>query len=179
MGDQMWRRNKNAGVRERYHPSLQDEDTDPEDGLSSVCMWTRTAGPSKPETAVQREPPPVSNCVALTDSLIWVTGGYVSMSRSVPSGWLKTGRREYESRTVEVEVKFQPTADQDGMFEVWVVDEETEESTAVDNVQPSETDARELAKDVMTSFTEAYDDAGEGDEAVDRAIELAVEANGS
>ncbi|WP_299330618.1 hypothetical protein [Haloplanus sp.] len=99
------------------------------------------------------------------------------MSRSVPSGWLKTGRREYESRTVEVEVKFQPTADQDGMFEVWVVDEEAEESTAVDNVQPSEADARELAKDVMSSFTEAYDDVGEGDEAVDRAIELAVEAN--
>lgn len=97
------------------------------------------------------------------------------MSRAVPSGWLKTGRREYENRTVEVEVKFQPTPDQDGIFEVWIVDEDAEESTAIDNVQPSEADGRELAKDVMESFTDAYD---EGDaDAVARAIEHAVEAN--
>jgi hypothetical protein len=95
------------------------------------------------------------------------------MSRAVPSGWLKTGRREYENRTVEVEVKFQPTLEQDGNFEVWIVNEEAEESTAVDNVQPSETDVRELAKDVMEAFTEAYED---GDD-VDGAIERAVEAN--
>jgi len=97
------------------------------------------------------------------------------MSRAVPSGWLKTGRREYENRTVEVEVKFQPTPDQDGTFEVWIVDEDAEESTAVDNVQSSEADSRDLAKDVMESFTEAYDES-EAD-AVARAIEHAVEAN--
>lgn len=100
------------------------------------------------------------------------------MSRAVPSGWLKVGRREYENRTVEVEVKFQPTPDQDGLFEVWVVDEEREASTAVDNVQPSEADVRELAKDVMESFTEAYDALDGEDEAVAGAIERAVEANG-
>ncbi|WP_338740340.1 hypothetical protein [Haloplanus salilacus] len=97
------------------------------------------------------------------------------MSRAVPSGWLKTGRREYENRTVDVEVKFQPTPDRDGTFEVWIVDEEREASTAVDNVQPSEESVRELAKDVMESFTEAYDESG--DEAVARAIDRAVEAN--
>jgi hypothetical protein len=98
------------------------------------------------------------------------------MSRAVPPGWLKTGRREYENRTVEVEVKFQPTPDQDGTFEVWIVDEEADESTAVDNVQPSEADGRALAKDVMESFTEAYDD---DPDAVERAIRRAVEANGA
>ncbi|MFD1632765.1 hypothetical protein ACOZ4L_08235 [Haloplanus ruber] len=102
------------------------------------------------------------------------------MSRAVPDGWLKTGRREYENRTVEVEVKFQPTPDQDGNFEVWIVDEERDDSAAVDNVQPSEADGRELAKDVMDSFTAGYeaavDDADE-DEAIKRGIEHALSEN--
>jgi len=103
------------------------------------------------------------------------------MSRAVPDGWIKTGRREYENRTVEVEVKFQPTPEQDGNFEVWVVDEEAEESTAVDNVQPSETDGRELAKAVMTSFTDGYeaaiDDGAAEDDAVTQGIEYALTEN--
>jgi len=102
------------------------------------------------------------------------------MSRAVPEGWLKTGRREYEHRTVEVEVKFQPTPDQDGNFEVWIVDEDGDESAAVDNVQPSETDGRELAKDVMDSFTAGYeaavDDVDE-DEAIAQGIEHALSEN--
>lgn len=103
------------------------------------------------------------------------------MSRAVPDGWIKTGRREYENRTVEVEVKFQPTPEQDGNFEVWVVDEEAEESTAVDNVQPSETDGRELAKAVMASFTDGYeaaiDDGADEDDAVTQGIEYALTEN--
>ena len=103
------------------------------------------------------------------------------MSRAVPDGWLKTGRREYENRTVEVEVKFQPTPEQDGNFEVWVVDEEAEESTRVENVQPSEADVRELAKDVMEAFTAAFQAAADGgadeDEAVATAIEEAAAGN--
>ncbi|WP_248895371.1 hypothetical protein [Haloplanus halobius] len=101
------------------------------------------------------------------------------MSRAVPDGWLKTGRREYENRTVEVEVKFQPTPEQDGRFEVWVVNEEAEESTAIENAKPSETAVRELAKDVMVAFTDAYESAvddGMGDEAaIAQAIEEASE----
>jgi len=95
----------------------------------------------------------------------------------VPDGWLKVGRREYEHRTVEVEAKFQPTPERDGNFEVWLVDEEAEESTRVENVQPNETDARELAKDVMETFGAAFDDAvadGDGDEAIATAIERAA-----
>ncbi|WP_251329071.1 hypothetical protein [Haloplanus pelagicus] len=103
------------------------------------------------------------------------------MSRAVPEGWLKTGRREYENRTVEVEVKFQPTPEQDGTFEVWVVDEEADESAAVENVQPTEADARELAKDVMVSFTAGYeaavDDGVDGDAAIRRGIERALDEN--
>jgi hypothetical protein len=103
------------------------------------------------------------------------------MSRAVPDGWLKTGRREYENRTVEVEVKFQPTPEQDGNFEVWIVDEEAEESTRVENVQPTETDVRELAKDVMDSFTAAFeaavDEGTDEDDAVAGAIERAAAEN--
>jgi len=103
------------------------------------------------------------------------------MSRAVPDGWLKTGRREYENRTVEVEVKFQPTPERDGNFEVWIVDEDGEESTRVENVQPTETDVRELAKDVMDSFTAAFeaaaDDGADEDEAVATAIEHAAADN--
>jgi len=97
------------------------------------------------------------------------------MSRAVPDGWLKTGRREYENRTVEVEVKFQPTPEQDGNFEVWVVDEEREESTRVENVQPTETDVRELAKDVMEAFTAAFEAAVDGGADEDDAVAAAVE----
>ncbi|GAB6860710.1 hypothetical protein ACFR97_07745 [Haloplanus litoreus] len=103
------------------------------------------------------------------------------MSRAVPDGWLKTGRREYENRTVEVEVKFQPTPERDGNFEVWIVDEEAGESTAVDNVQPSETDGRELAKAVMDTFTDGYeaaiDDGADEDDAVTQGVEHALAEN--
>ena len=103
------------------------------------------------------------------------------MSRAVPEGWLKIGRREYENRTVEVEVKFQPTPDRNGTFEVWIVDEERDDSTAVDNVQPSETDVRELAKDVMDSFTAGYEaaveDGTDEDAAIERGIERALTEN--
>ena len=96
------------------------------------------------------------------------------MSREVPDGWLKTGRREYENRTVDVEVKFQPTPEQDGNFEVWIVDERVEESTRVENIQPTETDGRELAKDVMDAFTAAFeaavDEGADEDDAVAQAI---------
>jgi hypothetical protein len=97
------------------------------------------------------------------------------MSRAVPDGWLKTGRREYENRTIEVEVKFQPTPKQDGEFEVWVVDEEREESTRVENTQPSETEVRELAKDVMDSFTAAFEAAVDEGEDEANAVATAVE----
>jgi hypothetical protein len=104
------------------------------------------------------------------------------MSRAVPDGWLKTGRREYENLNVEVEVKFQPTPERDGNFEVWIVDEEAEESTRVENVQPDETDGRELAKDVMDSFTAAFeatiDEGADGSDAVAEAIEQAAAENG-
>jgi hypothetical protein len=103
------------------------------------------------------------------------------MSRAVPDGWLKTGRREYENRTVEVEVKFQPTPERDGNFEVWIVDEDAEESTRVENVQPTETDVRELAKDVMDDFTAAFeaavDEGADEDDAVAQAIEQAAAEN--
>ncbi|WP_251341840.1 hypothetical protein [Haloplanus halophilus] len=103
------------------------------------------------------------------------------MSRAVPDGWLKTGRREYENRTVEVEVKFQPTPDRSGDFEVWIVDEEAGESTAVDNVQPTEADVRELAKDVMDAFTAGYeaavDDGADEDAAIERGIDRALDEN--
>ena len=103
------------------------------------------------------------------------------MSRAVPEGWLKTGRREYEHRTLEVEVKFQPTPEQDGNFEVWIVDEEAAESTAVDNVQPNETEGRELAKDVMDDFTAGYEaavaDGVDEDEAISRGIEHTLTEN--
>jgi hypothetical protein len=100
------------------------------------------------------------------------------MSRAVPDGWLKTGRREYENRTVEVEVKFQPTPEQDGNFEVWIVDEDAGESTRVENVQPSETDGRELAKDVMEAFTAAFEAAiDDEDDAVAAAVEQAAAEN--
>jgi hypothetical protein len=98
------------------------------------------------------------------------------MSRAVPDGWLKTGRREYENRTVEVEVKFQPTPE-GGEFEVWIVDEEREESTRVENTQPSETEVRELAKDVMDDFTAAFEAADGDDEAVAAAVERAAAEN--
>jgi hypothetical protein len=102
------------------------------------------------------------------------------MSRAVPDGWLKTGRREYENRTVEVEVKFQPTPE-GGEFEVWVVDEEREESTRVENTQPSETEVRELAKDVMDSFTAAFeaavDEGADEADAVATAVERATAEN--
>jgi len=97
------------------------------------------------------------------------------MTQGVPDGWLKTGRREYENLTVDVEVKFQPTPERNGTFEVWVVDEEREESTRVENVQPSETDARELAKLVMDSFTAAFE--ADDEDAVARAIERAAAEN--
>jgi hypothetical protein len=110
-----------------------------------------------------------------------MTDGVGTMSRAVPDGWLKTGRREYENRNVEVEVKFQPTPERDGNFEVWVVDEEAGESTRIENVQPSETDVRELAKDVMDTFTAAFEAAvGDGtdeDDAVAVAIEEAAAEN--
>jgi hypothetical protein len=97
------------------------------------------------------------------------------MTQAVPDGWLKTGRREYENLTADVEVKFQPTPDRNGTFEVWIVDEEREESTRVENVQPSEADARELAKLVMDAFTAAVvADDGDG---VARAIEQAAAEN--
>ena len=99
------------------------------------------------------------------------------MSRAVPDGWLKTGRREYENRTVEVEVKFQPTPERDGNFEVWIVDEDAEESTRVESVQPTETDARGLAKDVMDSFTAAFE--ADDEDGVARAIERAAAENRS
>lgn len=101
--------------------------------------------------------------------------------QSVPDGWLKVGRREYEHRTVEVEVKFQPTPDRDGSFEVWVVDEDAEESTRVENVQPTETDGRELAKSVMMDFTAAFEsiraDGTDEDDALGQAIEQAAAEN--
>jgi len=104
------------------------------------------------------------------------------MSRAVPDGWLKTGRREYENRTVEVEVKFQPTPDRDGNFEVWIVDEGRDESTRVENVRPGETEGRELAKDVMDAFTAAFeaavDDGTDEAAAVARAIERAAAETG-
>jgi len=114
-----------------------------------------------------------------TNTLISLTDRMGSMTKTaVPDGWLKTGRREYENRTLEVEVKFQPTPDRDGNFEVWVVNEETEESTRVENVQPTETDVRELAKDVMDAFTTAFESAVEAgadeDDAVAQAIEQAA-----
>ncbi|WP_435067278.1 hypothetical protein [Haloplanus sp. C73] len=98
----------------------------------------------------------------------------------VPDGWLKVGRREYEHRTLEVEVKFQPTPDRDGNFEVWLVDEDAEASTRVENVQPTETDGRELAKDVMLDFTTAFEAASDGtdeDAAIAQAIEQAAAEN--
>ena len=97
------------------------------------------------------------------------------MSRAVPDGWLKTGRREYENRAVEVEVKFQPTPEQDGNFEVWIVDEEREDSTCVENAQPSETEVRELAKDVMDTFTAAFETAVDGGEDEADAVATAIE----
>ena len=103
------------------------------------------------------------------------------MSRAVPDGWLKTGRREYENLSVEVEVKFQPTPDRDGNFEVWIVNEEREASTRVENVQPDETESRELAKEVMDAFTAAFeaavDDGADEDDAVAHAIEQAAVEN--
>ena len=100
------------------------------------------------------------------------------MSRAVPDGWLKTGRREYENLSVEVEVKFQPTPDRDGNFEVWSVNEDREESTRVENVQPDETGGRELAKEVMDAFTASFeaavDDGAGEDDAVVHAIEQAA-----
>ena len=117
----------------------------------------------------------------LTNSLISITTAVGRMSRAVPDGWLKTGRREYENLTVEVEVKFQPTPEQDGNFEVWIVDEEAAESTRVENVQPTETDVRELAKTVMDDFTAAFEAAIDGgadeDDAVAGAIEQAAAEN--
>jgi hypothetical protein len=116
-----------------------------------------------------------------TDTLILITDPVLRMSRAVPEGWLKTGRREYENRTVDVEVKFQPTPEQDGTFEVWVVDEEAGESTAVENVQPTEADVRELAKDVMDDFTEGYeaarDDGADEATAIGRGVEFARAEN--
>ena len=97
------------------------------------------------------------------------------MTQAVPDGWLKTGRREYENLTVDVEVKFQPTPERNGTFEVWIVDEEREESTRVENVQPSETDARELAKLVMDSFTAAFE--ADDEDGIARAIERAAAEN--
>jgi len=100
------------------------------------------------------------------------------MSRAVPDGWLKTGRREYENLSAEVEVKFQPTPDRDGNFEVWIVNEDREESTRVENVKPGETEARELSKAVMDAFTTAFDaavdDGADEDDAVAHAIEQAA-----
>jgi len=103
------------------------------------------------------------------------------MSGAVPDGWLKTGRREYENRSVEVEVKFQPTPERDGNFEVWIVNEAAEESTAVENVKPDEVECRELAKAVMDSFTTAFqralDEGDDEDDAVARAVERAAAEN--
>jgi hypothetical protein len=76
-----------------------------------------------------------------------------------------------------VEVKFQPTPEQDGEFEVWVVDEDGGESTRVESVQPGETEARELVKDVMADFTAAFEAADGDDEAVAAAVERAAAEN--
>jgi hypothetical protein len=103
------------------------------------------------------------------------------MSKAVPDGWLKTGRREYENRTVDVEVKFQPTPAQDGNFEVWIVNEAAEASTRVENERPNETDGRDLAKDVMNAFTTAFeaavDEGASEADAVARAVERAAAEN--
>jgi hypothetical protein len=76
-----------------------------------------------------------------------------------------------------VEVKFQPTPEQDGEFEVWVVDEDGGESTRVESVQPGETEAREPVKDVMADFTAAFESADGDDEAVAAAVERAAAEN--
>ncbi|MFB6103110.1 MAG: hypothetical protein ABEJ73_11170 [Haloplanus sp.] len=98
------------------------------------------------------------------------------MSRAVPDGWLKVGRREYESRTVDVEVEVLPTPEQDGNFEVRVF--EDDDSTVVENVQSNEKDALELAKAVITTFNEefqaALDEGVDDDDAVSRAVERAA-----
>ncbi|MFB6196159.1 MAG: hypothetical protein ABEI80_08295 [Haloplanus sp.] len=98
------------------------------------------------------------------------------MSQPIPEGWLKEGRREYGSRTLDVDVEVKPTADQSGDFEIRF--EADDEVTVVGNRQPNEKAALDRAKDVIRTFNEAFDAArdegADEDEAIERAIERAV-----
>jgi hypothetical protein len=93
------------------------------------------------------------------------------MTQAVPPDWMKVGRREYEHEDLEVEVDFLPTRDRDGQFRVRF--EFDDEWTTVENFQPSETDALELAKEAMRAFNDEHD-GSDDDASVAGAIERAV-----
>lgn len=90
------------------------------------------------------------------------------MSRAIPAGWLKAGRREYEHEDLDLEIEVLPTRDQSGKFRVRF--EYDDEWTTIQNFQPTEKEGLELAKAAAAAFTEAYESGASVTDAIEQAV---------
>jgi hypothetical protein len=97
----------------------------------------------------------------------------------VPSNWSKVNERTYEHNRLDVQVRIIAASSStvDTGFDVQIIDHAESDfpnKTRIREVQSSETDAHDLAEEVMHRFDDKYPDAQQDTDTQAKALSLAA-----
>ncbi|AJF24697.1 hypothetical protein SG26_02690 [Haloarcula sp. CBA1115] len=94
------------------------------------------------------------------------------MAGNAPTEWNKEDSRVYQHNEWDVKVKIIPAGDEPEESKVQFIDQGT--PMKINNLQPTEKDADNLAHDVMETFNEKYLETLPEVESTSKSISLAV-----